>query len=598
MRTLHSSHDRFVLAQILPDGSPRLSFNGPAYGHSQSGHDEVVLSGRIDKIAGQSIGDQQESVAAGLLSHLRSHASFAGVDGQFFAIAIINKRLMAHRSSFCGSSLFYGARHISDSLPMICRNEKKSEYSKKYLFNFILDVPGWQFDGNLSPIDGIFRLQSSSTLHHTNSGFLSPPTEQENLSVYYNPKQSHADAGRIILGHLQQSIKDDLGFLGSKNVFCELSGGLDSSFTAALVSTSRPGSKAYVYSFPDQPSHRQSIGYAESVAQKFAIPLEIVNGNDIHIPSVESDRHVTNEPADFFWQGALFGPVIRRICGNDSAIFTGFGADQILNRTNSVAGNLFRQGQFSKFLTTIRAMAHDTDRSTMNLAWQAVLSTTPRWLLLRLLGMTIGKSYRPFALEELGDELRHYQPITWLKTGETYKARRDLQLIMELGEHLHKRYFKQSLARPNLYYLAAPSVVWGGHLGIANIWQMHPFCDSRIIRASFNDISWHLIHDWTSLYKQTLREAQKGILPEDLRLRKRDDFSFDGFFLRFLRKNRDALYELALGSSPLLEEHFDLKQFDETFEQNVFGVQNIQTQKLNRFLAYAVWARNFMAQLK
>jgi hypothetical protein len=213
------------------------------------------------------------------------------------------------------------------------------------------------------------------------------------------------------------------------------------------------------------------------------------------------------------------------------------------------------------------------------------------------MGLTFGSSYRLFVPEELGDSLRHFQPIPWLNTGESYQSRCEVNKLFQQADETHRRYFKDCLANPNLYYLSAPDVVWGGELGQGNIWQMHPFCDRRLIFASFKDISWHLIHDWKSLYKMTLREAQAGIMPEDLRLRKRDDFSFDGFFLRFLRKNRGPLYEMALETSKLLDGRFDAEQFETTFEQNIFGVQTIETQKLNRFLAAAVWHQGFRKNL-
>lgn len=598
MRTLHSSHKQFLLAGLLPDGSPKIFYNGPAYCHAQSGSDSVVFSGRIDEIRGQSSHRDTHSTASLLLAHLRKTSSFEDVQGQFFAVAVINNELIAHRSQFCGTSLFYGDRHVSDNIFQICKLEKHSQISKAYLFNFVLDLPAWQFDGQLSPIEGISRLQSNATLRRRQSLFSVQRHTQEPLTHHYNPKQSHADAGRIILSHLRQTISDDLNFIGDRNIFCELSGGLDSSFTSALVAEASRSAKAYAYSYPDQPSHQQSIGYAKTVAEKFSIPLEIVNGNDIPIPSISDDLPISNEPADFFWQGALFGPVIRNICGNNSVVFTGFGADQILNRVNTVAVNLLRQKSFSHFFSTVRDMATDADRSTTNFIWQAFLGTLPRTVMLRLMGFKFSSSYRPFIPEELGDSLRHFQPIPWLKIGKSFRSRCEVNKNFEQADEIHRRYFKDCLANPNLYYLSAPDVVWGGELGEGNIWQMHPFCDRRLISASFKDISWHLIHDWKSLYKQTLREAQSGIMPEDLRLRKRDDFSFDGFFLRFLRKNRGPLYQMALETSKLLDGHFDAEQFETTFEQNIFGVQTIETQKLNRFLAAAVWNHGFRTTLE
>lgn len=597
MRTLHSSHDHFVMAGPSPNGSPKIFFRGSAYNHAQIGENTIVFSGRIDEIPGRQKPKDLSQTAKRLLEYFQEKKSFAGVKGQFIAIGIVDRTLRAHRSSFCGSSLYYGDRYISDNLFHLCRMENRHEISKQYVLNFILDIPAWQFDGNLSPIDNLFRIQSNSTLDQTDRGFKLTNHPQEAFSLYECPQQTHKDAGEIILNHLRQTIHDDLDSCGNKKIFCELSGGLDSSFTAALVAQARPGTKAYAYSFPDQPSHQQSIIYAKSVASKFSIPLEIVNGNDIEVPSIEDTIPIANEPADFFWQGALFGPVIKNICGSESVVFTGFGADQILNRTSSVVVSLLRQKKFSYFFATLRAMARDADRSTTNFLWQSILCALPRRIMLALMGVRAGE-YRPFLPEELGDGLRHFQPIPWLNTGESFNARRSIASIFDQGELIQERYFKRCLAAPNLYYLSAPNVVWGGELGRDNIWQMHPFCDSRLITATFKDISWHLIHDWNSLYKQTLREAQIGILPEELRLRKRDDFSFDGFFLRFLRKNRGPLFEMALEASPLLESYFDKEQFENTFEQNIFGVQTIQTQKLNRFLGFAVWAKNFRNLLK
>jgi hypothetical protein len=177
--------------------------------------------------------------------------------------------------------------------------------------------------------------------------------------------------------------------------------------------------------------------------------------------------------------------------------------------------------------------------------------------------------------------------------GSSFETLKELDGLFSRGHGLNKRFFADCLAHPNLYYLSAPHLVWGPHLGQQSIWQLHPYCDSRLIESSFKEISWHLIHDWKSLYKQTLREAQKGLLPEPLRLRRRDDFSFDGFFLRLLRRNKDFLYQVALKHQEILGANFNRNEFDTAFDQNVFGVQTIQTQKLNRYLAYAIWAENF-----
>jgi hypothetical protein len=349
----------------------------------------------------------------------------------------------------------------------------------------------------------------------------------------------------------------------------------------------------YVYSFPDSPSHQVSINFAKSVAEKFALKLTVIDGNELSIPDLRDKQSVGSEPADFFWQGALFGPVINSFCGQNSAVFTGFGADQILNRVPSVAASLLRHGQLRHAYRIIKDIAKDTDRSTVNYIWQAAIAALPKSILLRLLALSSRLKYNPFSTEEVAPDLRHYHAINWLKMGSSFETLKELDALFSQGHGLNKRFFAECIAHPNLYYLSAPHLVWSPHLGQHSIWQLHPYCDSRLIESSFKEISWHLIHDWKNLYKQTLREAQKGLLPEPLRLRRRDDFSFDGFFLRLLRRNKDSLYQVALKHHEILGPNFNRGEFDTAFEQNVFGVQTIQTQKLNRFLAYAVWAENF-----
>jgi len=509
------------------------------------------------------------------------------------ALAFIDNRIICYRSPFCGKNIYYGTRFVSDKLIQVARQENKKHLSTEYLFNYTLDIRSWQYDGPISPIQGVYRLPSSSTLEVDDQRATAQTNHFTPLSSVHIPTQTYREAGQIILENLQRTIKEDLLFLGSRIPFCELSGGLDSSFTAALVARERPGTKAYCFSFPDQPSHQFSIKCAKEVAAKSGIPLDIIDGNEIKVPDLTNIVPLSEEPVDFFWQGAIFGPVIQNLCGQNSAVFTGFGADQILNRTNSAVISLLQTGQFRLFYSSIRDLARSIDRSTLNLVWQAFIAALPPNLRLGLTKLGRFGEYNFFATEEISDYQRNFEPIGWLETGRSLNSMRKTEDILSLGRSLEKRFFYDCLAHPNLYYLAAPELVWGPYLGALDIWQLHPFCDSRLITATHNEISWHLIHDWKSLYKQVLREAQAGILPESVRTRPKDDFGFDGFFLRLLRANQDNLLETGLKYSHLLGEHFNLKEFDATFQRNIFGVQNIQTQKLNRYLAYAQWAQGF-----
>jgi hypothetical protein len=592
MRNLYEPSQNYIIAGYDDAGIPSLSYRGSSYSVAAFGPNRLVLSGRIDHIPGLEAADKR-SPADRLLEHLLTKRTFRDVEGQFYAIAIIDNQILAHRSRFCGSSVFFGKNFISDSLSALCIKERAFSLCETYALGFILDVPAWQYDGQFSPVKGLSRIFSNSTLVRKETGYKVELHEFSPLSNHYNPTQTHADAGHIILSALNRSIKDDLDATENRKIFCEMSGGLDSSFTAALLANMGANPTCYVYSFPDSPSHQVSINFAKSVAEKFALKLTVIDGNELSIPDLRDKQFVGSEPADFFWQGALFGPVINSFCGQNSAVFTGFGADQILNRVPSVATSLLRQGQLGQAYQIIKDIAKDTDRSTVNYIWQAAIAALPKSILLRLLALSSRLKYNPFSTEEVAPDLRHYHAINWLKMGSSFETLKELDALFSRGHALNKRFFGDCLAQPNLYYLSAPNLVWGPHLGQNSIWQLHPYCDSRLIESSFQDISWHLIHDWKNLYKQTLREAQKGLLPEPLRLRRRDDFSFDGFFLRLLRRNKDFLYQVAQKHQEILGANFNRGEFDTAFEQNVFGVQTIQTQKLNRFLAYALWAENF-----
>ena len=592
MRNLYEPSQNYIIAGYDDTGRPLLSHRGSSYDVATLGNNRLILSGRIDRIPG-GLSANEQSPAARLLAYLLTKRNFSDVEGQFYAIAIIDNQIIAHRSRFCGSSVFFGKHFISDSLSALCIKEQAFSLCETYALGFVFDVPAWQYDGQFSPVKGLSRLPSNSTLSRSDTGYKVEPHEGSRLSNHYNPNQTHADAGEIIFRSLKRTLKDDLEATSNRKIFCELSGGLDSSFTAALLATLGADPTCYVYSFPDSPSHQASINFAKSVAAKYSLKLTVIDGNELSIPDLRDKQPAGSEPADFFWQGALFGPVINSFCGIDSAVFTGFGADQILNRVPSVASSLLRHAQVGHAYRIIKDMAKDTDRSTVNYIWQATIAALPKSILLRLLALSSKLKYNPFSTEEIAPDLRHYHAINWLGIGSSFETLKELDMLFSSGNQLNKRFFADCLAHPNLYYLSAPHLVWGPYLGQNSIWQLHPFCDSRLIESSFKEISWHLIHDWKNLYKQALREAQKGILPEPLRLRRRDDFSFDGFFLRLLRQNKDVLYQVALKHSEILGQNFHRGDFDVAFEQNVFGVQTIQTQKLNRFLAYALWAENF-----
>jgi hypothetical protein len=116
-----------------------------------------------------------------------------------------------------------------------------------------------------------------------------------------------------------------------------------------------------------------------------------------------------------------------------------------------------------------------------------------------------------------------------------------------------------------------------------------------MIELAFRKIPFQHIHDFSGAYKSLLREAQKGITPEEVRTRKRNEFSFDGFYYALLDKNRDFL-------SGILEESFEEfqdwvrpQELRQSFQKMLFGGYSNSEVKLSRLISYLIWRKHFMS---
>ena len=106
MRNLYEPSQNYIIAGYDDTGRPLLSHRGSSYDVATLGNNRLILSGRIDRIPGD-LSVHEKSPAARLLEYLLTKRKFSDVEGQFYAIAIIDNQIIAHRSRVFGYYIFF-----------------------------------------------------------------------------------------------------------------------------------------------------------------------------------------------------------------------------------------------------------------------------------------------------------------------------------------------------------------------------------------------------------------------------------------------------------------------------------------------------------
>jgi hypothetical protein len=88
------------------------------------------------------------------------------------------------------------------------------------------------------------------------------------------------------------------------------------------------------------------------------------------------------------------------------------------------------------------------------------------------------------------------------------------------------------------------------------------------------------------------------IVPEKVRNRPQDEFSFDGYYYRFLQRNEGFLRELVEEALPEHAEWIDPRLFRKSFESMLFGGYSQSEVAVSRFISYLVWKRQFLRFLE
>jgi hypothetical protein len=526
-----------------------------------------------------------------LLDHLLSKKDWESVSGQFTAVLVHSAGIEAYRSPFSPYLLFYQDDSISDSLLDFMGTGHT--FSQDYFHFFVLDRPGLQFTSPLTPLVGVFRLPPHSSV-------CLKPNSKHKL-VQYPFKQYEWVEEQPQVEGFAQGLKEVIGeslkwhLKKSEWVAAELSGGLDSSFIASYLADLKPNSvHAHMYSYRKHPSHSFSEKCAQIVAQQKQIQLKVIDSAQVEATDLSQPLPFQNEPIDFYWQGALFGPLCHQLLPAGASLFTGFGCDQILMRNQEIVGQLFQHKGFFKTLPLVRDIAHSLDRPVFNFYYQFLISTLPKPILSRLLDGTRSLRLNPFKIDELAPHLTRHDRITWISTGQRFSSPKNLIALHQEGREEARRFFSDTIPQPNLNYLVAPHYVLGPYLEPLNVKYTHPFCDSRVIEYVMRQIPTLKIHDFSTPYKNLLREAQKGITPEEVRLRKRDEFSFDGYYYSLLKKNSEILRNILEEGINESSNWIEPSTLRRSFESMCFGSFTNSEVTLSRFLSYFIWKKNFL----
>jgi asparagine synthase (glutamine-hydrolysing) len=129
------------------------------------------------------------------------------------------------------------------------------------------------------------------------------------------------------------------------------------------------------------------------------------------------------------------------------------------------------------------------------------------------------------------------------------------------------------------------------HFAAKGLTDASPFCDLPLLDLVYDEVSALLVHDFEGRYKELLREAQQGIVPETLRERASDSFVFNSFQLRYVDRGRGYFAALlqAMG-----EDWIDRRAAAYALEQLSFGMTTPSTRSAMALMGYLGWRQAFV----
>jgi asparagine synthase (glutamine-hydrolysing) len=549
---------------------------------------QLLIEGALFRIAGKRCEQPLNDLLAEIST--KGPEAIARVTGDFVAIIISHNAIYAFKSFTSQYQLYidHSKRLVSNRLiDFVDTGSTDVEFDESYFARHTLIVPGMQFHGVTTPLKTVERVMPGElvNIYLEQSTIKKQRLVQKNYRYRFDSDQRNEDVGPRIAELLKESVTDQLIAYPNADICIEISGGLDSSFIACLVAqVSDKPLKGLMFSQPEIPSHRISEGYAREVADRYGIALTIMPPEELPKPVMDSPSY-GDEPSDFFWFGELFSEAVARHTAPGSLVFTGFGADQLFLRSPAFLPYLLQQSKYREFFEILKPAAKLLSRSALSLALQSVISQIPRDAYYRLAGMFAGRAWNPFDVSDVNIHRMLYTPVPWLSSsGEQSRfeiERQDSERVL-VGE---------GIICDDWGYFAAPRAVTYPHFASRGLIDASPFCDLRLIDYMYNEVSALLVHNFRGRYKEILREAQKGIVPDSLRDRKNDTFVFNAFQMRYLNENQDYFHSL-IADCP--NGWIEKTLAHQAFEELGFGLMTSSTRSLVALLAYLRWRQAFL----
>jgi asparagine synthase (glutamine-hydrolysing) len=575
--------------------SEKISLPESYYTHSIqaiSNHQyQLLVEGALFRIRGEMC----LHPLAALLSAIteRGLDVLAEVTGDFVAI-VISSRIIYGFKSFTSQYQLYVDKNqglVSNRMIDFVSNDAAHAhigFDEEYFLRHTLIVPGMQFHGLSTPLSGVDRVLPGELvcLQGEQPRLTRKRLVQKQYSYRLDADQRNEEVGPQIAELLKQSVSDQLNSYPDADICIEISGGLDSSFIACLVAqVSDKPLKGLMFSQPETPSHRISEGYAKEVADRYGIALTIMPPSELPKPIMESPGY-GDEPSDFFWFGELFSEAVARHTAHGSIVFTGFGADQLFLRSPAFLPFLLQHSKYREFFLALKPAGRLLSRSPLSLALQSLVSQIPRDLYYRMANFFATKAWNPFDVSDVNIHRMLYTPVPWLRRGseqERFEVERQASEKLLVGD---------GIICDDWGYFAAPRAVTYPHFATRGLIDASPFCDPRLIDYMYNEVSALLVHDFRGRYKEILREAQKGIVPDSLRDRKNDTFVFNAFQSRYLNDHSDYFKNLIAECPP---GWIDNGLAHRAFEELGFGVMTGSTRSLVALLGYLRWRQAFLS---
>jgi len=512
-------------------------------------------------------------------------AALVRVEGDFVALLRTRDGVHAFKSFTSQYQIYYreADRLIANRLHSFW-DAPTGQWNEDYFARHVLIVPGYQVLSRETPIKGVLRVLPGELVS------IGPHVARRQLIrrdyVYrLDPDQRRADVAEHVLHLLRDAITTRLAARPQARICVEISGGLDSSFIACLLGEQVSGGiRGVMFSQPRLPSHAISEQYAREVADRYGIDLTVLPPEALPT-GVPDDPGYSDEPSDFFWFGDIFSRAAAGLADRNSYVFTGFGADQLFLRSPAFLPYLLKHGQYRAFRKALPEASRLLSRGQVSVAWQCLLSQLPAELHRRMQHGWFSRRWNPWDVSDVNLERALTDDVPWLRCGKSlvaYSQERHLAESALVGD---------GILCDDWGYFSAPRAVTQPHFSQKSLVDASPFCDLPLLDYVYDDISALLIHDFSGRYKELLREAQKGVVPDNLRNRQNDTFVFNSFQMTYIDASKERF-------AALLDEAdagwIDGNAARLALQQLSFGMASSSTRSVMALLGYLQWRRCFL----